>query len=222
MEDNRLQSFKFWKPEDVERYFDIKLSRKSEALEDWLAADDPLSAKEKEELNALRERLIENVQDWNEAALKFYFLGPLMGLIWFKSERYSSFLENKLTIELVDQTVQGNIDFMVATGRQTPRTPFYTLHEYKPEPGYTGYPLGQLLIAMVAAQKRNEADGIDIPIYGTYTMGRFFLFVYFYKNQYAQSLAYDATQEDIFKIYKIIKKVKEYIENNLNKIQGNL
>ncbi|MEM0992024.1 MAG: hypothetical protein AAF847_06555 [Bacteroidota bacterium] len=218
MEDDRLQLFKYWKPEDVERFFDISVIKDSPALEEWLAADDPITDKEKEQLDALKERLIENVQDWNEAALKFYFLGPFMSLIWFKSKEYNSFLENKLTVEVGDQTVQGNIDFMVATGRQTPRTPFYTLHEYKPEPGYTGYPLGQLLIAMVAAQKRNEAAGIDLPLYGTYVMGRLFFFVYFYKNQYAQSLAYDATQEDIFKIYAIIKKVKYYIEKHLSEM----
>ncbi|MEM8524198.1 MAG: hypothetical protein AAGG68_06130 [Bacteroidota bacterium] len=218
MEDSRLQSFKYWKPEDVERSFNISLVKKSPDLDQWLVADTLISKKEREQLSALKERLIENVQDWNEAALKFYFLGPLMGLIWFKSDQYNSFLENKLTVEVGDQIVQGNIDFMVATGRQTPRTPFYTLHEYKPEPGYTGYPLGQLLIAMVAAQKRNEAAGIDLPLYGTYVMGRLFFFVYFYKNQYAQSLAYDATQDDIFKIYAIIKKVKDYIERNLERV----
>jgi hypothetical protein len=125
----------------------------------------------------------------------------------------------KLTIEVNNQPVQENIGFMVATGRQTPRTPFYTLHEYKSEPGYTGYPLGQLLIAMVAAQKRNETDGLDLPLYGTYVMGRLFFFVYFYKNRYTQSLAYDATQEDIFEVYAIIKKVKDYIAANLSALQ---
>lgn len=218
MENNQLLSFKYWKPEDVERTFKVSYAKESTALDEWLAADDLISGKEKEQLDVLRERLVENVQDWNEAALKFYFLGPLMGLVWFKSDTYNSFLESSLSVKVGDQTVRGNVDFMVATGRQTPRTPFYTLHEYKPELGYTGYPLGQLLIAMIAARERNEAAGIDIPLYGTYVMGRLFFFVYFYKNQYTQSLAYDATQEDIFKIYAIIKKVKDYIENNLSKV----
>lgn len=218
MDDDKLLSFDYWKLEDVERIFNISVDKASDALQSWLAADAPISVDERTQLNLLRERLVENVQDWNEAALKFYFFGPLMSLIWFKNEQYSSFLENKLTIEVEDQVVQGNIDFMVATGRQTPRTPFYTLHEYKPEPGYTSYPLGQLLIAMVAAQKRNEAAGLDLPPYGAYVMGRFFFFVYFYKNRYAQSLAYDATQEDIFDIYAIIKKMKDYIEVSLEQI----
>lgn len=168
----------------------------------------------------MQERLIDKVQDWNEAALKFFFLGPLMSLVWFDSEDYSAFLESSLSVEVNGQITQGKIDFMVATGEQTPSAPFYTLHEYKPEPGYTGYPLGQLLIAMVAAQKRNEAAGIDLPLYGTYVMGRLFFFVYFYNNQYAQSLAYDATQTDLFKIYAIIKRVKGYIDDNVTKVKA--
>ncbi|MEM6700605.1 MAG: hypothetical protein AAF599_19525, partial [Bacteroidota bacterium] len=92
MEDPNLQFFKYWKPEDVERFFDVSAIKASPALEEWLAADDPITDKEKEQLNALKERLIENVQDWNEAALKFYFLGPFMSLIWFKSKEYNSFL----------------------------------------------------------------------------------------------------------------------------------
>ena len=218
MEETNLQSFKYWKPEDVEQVFGIEPVKSLPALKEWLATECVTSADEKKQLNVLHERLIENVQDWNEAALSFYFLGPLMSIIWFKTKQYSSFLEAKLTVTAGNQIAQGKIDFLVATGRQTPRTPFYTLHEYKPDPGYTGYPLGQLLIAMVAAQKRNEEKGINIPLYGTYTMGRFFFFVYFYRTQYAQSLAYDATQEDTFKIFCLIKKVKDYIETNLKKI----
>ncbi|MEM8523729.1 MAG: hypothetical protein AAGG68_03750 [Bacteroidota bacterium] len=219
MEENRLQSFKYWKPEDVKRFFGVTQNKKSPQLQKWLATDIQLTEEEERQLRILQERLIDKVQDWNEAELKFFFLGPLMSLIWFDSEDYRAFLESRLTVEVNGQITQGNIDFMVATGEQTPNAPFYTLHEYKPEPGYTGYPLGQLLIAMVAAQKRNEAEGIDLPLYGTYVMGRFFFFVYFYKNQYAQSLAYDATQEDIFKVYGAIKKVKSYIDENLKRIE---
>lgn len=220
MEDNKLQSFKYWKPEDVKQFFGVVQTKKSPHLQEWLAADIPIPEEEKRQLRILQERLIDKVQDWNEAEVKFFFLGPLMSLIWFDSDEYRAFLESRLVIEVNGQVTQGNIDFMVATGEQTPKAPFYTLHEYKPEPGYTGYPLGQLLIAMVAAQKRNEAAGIDLPLYGTYVMGRLFFFVYFYKNQYAQSLAYDATQEDIFKIYASIKKVKDYIDKNLSKLGG--
>jgi hypothetical protein len=93
MQDNNLQFFKFWKPEDVERIFEVSVNKKSTALKEWLAADTPITEEEKEQLEFLRIRLLDNVQDWNEAALKFYFLEPLMSLIWFKDDQYSSFLE---------------------------------------------------------------------------------------------------------------------------------
>ncbi|EDN70114.1 hypothetical protein BGP_2120 [Beggiatoa sp. PS] len=62
----------------------------------------------------------------------------------------------------------------------------------------SGDPLGQLLIAMVAAQKLNN----DLkPIYGCYVMGRLWFFVVLEGLDYSTSLAYDATKNDIKEIF---------------------
>lgn len=47
MEEGRLQFFKFWKPEDVERIFDVSIDRNSAALAAWLATDVVFSDKRK-------------------------------------------------------------------------------------------------------------------------------------------------------------------------------
>ncbi len=48
-------------------------------------------------------------------------------------------------------------------------------------------------------------------MYGCYVMGRFWFFVVLHQSEYAVSNAYNASDEDIFKIVPILKKVKEYI-----------
>ena len=69
---------------------------------------------------------------------------------------------------------------------------------------------------MIAAQQANKAVGIQNPLYGVYVTGRFWFFVILDGNKYMESLAYDATQEDIFQIFAMLKKAKYYIEEQLD------
>jgi hypothetical protein len=88
------------------------------------------------------------------------------------------------------------------------------LHEYKPEKTSGNDPLGQLLIAMVHAQSLNTA--LDKPLYGCYTLGRFWFFVVLVGKEYRVSRAYDATQtEDLTAMVAILEKVKAYIHQVL-------
>lgn len=216
MESIKLQSFKYWKTQEVEETFGIQLWKKAPPLSAWLESRFDLSSDEERVLMYLQDRLRDKVQFWNEAALRFYFIGPLISLVNYDTDHYNSFLEQRMTAQVNGEKVEGNVDFLVATGRQIPKAPFFTLHEYKAEPNVSLDPLGQLLIGMVAAQQRNDDLQIgDLPLFGAYVLGRLWFFVYLKGGQYAQSLAFDATQEDIFQIYYILKKVKDYIEEQL-------
>jgi hypothetical protein len=103
---------------------------------------------------------------------------------------------------------------MVAQGKQIPRHPFFFLHEYKSEKASGNDPLGQLLIAMVYAQKEN-AD--NRPLYGVYVLGRFWFFVLLEDKIYSVSPAFDATKtEDLATILANMEKVKAGIHKQLN------
>lgn len=205
--------FKYWKTQEVEDVFGIEPGKDNTRLDEWLKADCPVSDEEKKELQSLQAHLTAKVKYWNEAAIKFYFIGPLMRLVQYDTSRYNSFLEHVMSLKLKDGLkVSGKIDFLVATGKQIPKIPFFTLHEYKPEPNTSPDPQGQLLMAMVAAQKYNQSKDIDLPLYGVYVIGRFWFFVILEGNQYLESLAYDATQTDIYDIFCILKKVKTNID----------
>jgi hypothetical protein len=132
-----------------------------------------------------------------------------MDLVDMDNEKYKAFLGRKLSANFKDEILSGNVDFVIATGKVEPKHPFFFIHEYKQEKKKDNDPLGQLLVAMVTAQIRNNEDR---PIMGCYIVGRFWFFVILDANQYSVSLAYDATQDDIKNIYAILKKARNYIE----------
>lgn len=211
-----LKSFKNWKREEVQKTFKLKRRYKMDLMTQWLNIDiNSISDFNKKEIEKLQRKLIRYGSDWNEATLKFLFLGPLMHLIDFNMGLYNAFLEHELTAYLGENTISGKVDFMVAQGEQIPIAPFFCLHEYKPEKGTDKDPFGQLLIAMVAAQQANEKENLEIPIYGLYLLGNIFYFVLLHGKDYMRSPSYDAAQSDIYEIFAILEKTKSYVQQIL-------
>lgn len=130
-------------------------------------------------------------------------------MIRFDSEEYSAFLDRKLPAEINGERITGIVDFMVATGKVEPQEPFFFLHEYKKERGSENEPLGQLLIAMYAAQNLNSKKH---PMYGCYVVGRNCFFVVLEGLEYAVSDAFVSTQDDVFQIVSILKQAQAYID----------
>ena len=93
--------------------------------------------------------------------------------------------------------------------RISPQKPFFFLHEYKKQADTSNDPTGQLLAEMVAAQKANPDTH---PIYGAYIIGRHWYFVLLDGLVYAESLAYDATKDEIMAIVGILRQAKDIID----------
>ncbi len=83
------------------------------------------------------------------------------------------------------------------------------MHEYKQENRRDNDPRGQLLISMIAAQQKNKNE---LPIFGTYLSGRMWFFVMLQHDKYIVSKAFDASDDEIGRVVKILKKCKELIE----------
>ena len=158
-----------------------------------------------------RYQLRECVESWNEDELKFMFISPFVKLVDFFSTKYKVFTQRKMSVSYDNgtKTTSGNVEFMIAKGIQTPKKPFFFLHEYKPEKRRDNDPLGQLLIGMVAAQVQN-ADGETL--YGCYVSGRNWFFVILEGKEYAVSNAYNASDNDIFQIFAILLWFKQKTE----------
>ncbi len=209
------KSFKDWNFEEVEDTFELQKVENLPTLEKWLSCVYHGDDAEREIIDTLQKKLRREVSILNEEELKMRFIGKLIDLVDFFNGEYRYFLDRKLTIEKDGIKVEGKVDFMVARGKQTPKQPFFFLYEYKKEKGYASDPLGQLLMAMLAAQARNESG--NQPIYGIYVIGRFWFFVVLEEKKYAVSLAYDSTREAIFEVVGFLKGVKGYIEAFISK-----
>ncbi|MFN0203776.1 MAG: hypothetical protein ACKVTZ_19770 [Bacteroidia bacterium] len=156
--------------------------------------------------------LTQKVDDWNEQELSMHFIGPIFSLLGFDVDRYNSFSGRDLIGKVGDVEFSGKPDEMIASGRREPEIPYFFLQEYKRETDPDGDPRAQVLAAMLVAQTKNE-DGL--PIYGGYVKGANWYFMALDGKKYAKTLGYDATQEDIFDIFKILKKLKTIIEARL-------
>ncbi len=209
-----MKPFSKWTIAEVEDKFQVVLCRQYHLLDEWLTQDcELLSEQETKKLDELKERLLNHVHDWNESELKYKFIVHLLSMIRFDQDKYQSFMERELTVNIDGEILSGVVDFMVAVGRRIPKKPFFCIHEYKKELDISNDPLGQLVIAMIAAQKINN-DGH--PVYGAYVIGRLWFFVILEGLNYAVSLAYDATKDDINCIFNILKNTKRIIEKRIS------
>jgi hypothetical protein len=188
----------------------MKKDKTNQALHDWLTVVPTVSENEKQRLAQLSQKLLNHVHDWNEEELKVYFIAFLLDFVDFYQESYRPFLERDLSVQYEeDKRLWGNADFLVASGTQSPKEPFFFIHEYKKQLDTSNDPLGQLLAEMVAAQKLNRHSH---PIYGAYIIGRHWYFVILDNTTYAESLAYDATKEEIIEIVNILRHTKTLID----------
>ena len=210
-----MRSFETWNYEEVEDAFGISPVRTLPAFENWLKAEgcDP-DESEKKLLDYYRDLLFEEVQNWNEDELKLFFIGPILSLIHFKTANFKPFTQRTLSVTKGDISASGKVDFMLAKGKVLPKIPYFCLHEYKQENRRDNDPLGQLLIGMVAAQAKNHDD---FPIYGCYVSGRNWFMVLLEGDKYCVSNAHNASDEDIYKIFAIMKKCKLLVDIHAQK-----
>ncbi|MEN8218698.1 MAG: hypothetical protein ABFS56_20470 [Pseudomonadota bacterium] len=211
-----MKPFSQWTKEEVETEFNLRMEPDNKKLQDWLNVEQTVSANEAEQLKKLSQKLLYHVHDWNEEELKVYFLAFILDLIDFYQNKYRPFMERPLSIKYDEnKRLWGNVDFLVASGTQSPKQPFFFIHEYKKQLDTSNDPLGQLLAAMVAAQKLNQSSH---AIYGAYIIGRHWYFVILDGESYSESFAYDATKEEIIMIVNILRHTKTIINQILKNI----
>jgi len=206
-----MKPFSKWTIEEVENRFQIIPVSKSNTLDKWLSETYAHSQEEEKLLDELCEKLKDRVWDWSEEELKVCFIGLLLYMTDFDQENYRSFLEREISVLYEKEILAGTVDFIVAQGRRSPMKPFFFINEYKKEQEPPNDPLGQLMIAMFAAQQLNNDNN---PVYGAYIMGRHWYFVVLEGLNYAVSLGHNAAKiDDLTNILGILKNTKKIIEN---------
>ncbi|MFN0203533.1 MAG: hypothetical protein ACKVTZ_18550 [Bacteroidia bacterium] len=204
-----MRTFGSFTFEQVEDLFQIEKEDSLPLLTEWLSATYLVDDFEKHALTRLKTHLLKQVLAWNEDELKMFFIGPLIELCEVETKDFKAFTQRFLSATINSIEVNGRVDFMIAKGKRTAKAPYFCIHEYKQEIDNEGEPLGQVLIAMLAAQTLNENK---FPILGAYIVGRNWFFIVLDDKKYAVSRLYDATENDIFDIFAILQKSKEIIQ----------
>ena len=205
------KSFKNWRKQQIEKVFQLKQVEDCKWLKDWLSTEIAITENEQEVLTSLIKKAKSHIDSWNEQELIMKFIGPIINLVDFDGEYYSSFVQRQLTAEVKGFHLNGYVDLMIASGKYEPEKPYFCLHEYKKEEGFTNDPRGQMLAEMVTAQALNKDD---LPVYGSYVMGRWWFFAVLHKNEYCISNDYSATN-DISEVVKILKALKQIINKRV-------
>ena len=207
------KSFETWEYEQVEDLLNFKRVFEHPLLSSWL--ETPTFIDNEALINFLQliqKRLIVNVDAWNEDELKMFFIAPILSQVPLEFADFKSFTQRTIsaTFPELDLQVSGKVEFLLARGKQRPKQPYFFLHEYKQERRRENDPLGQLLISMVAARQNNEKK---TPLFGCYVVGRDWFFVILDKQEYAVSLACDATKtHELYQIVAMLSAIPDIIK----------
>ena len=195
----------------LDKLFGLRRQPKMIDLDNWLALakKTTISRREREGCTELQNLLSKNVFYWNEQDLALHFIGPMFSKIDFTEPyRFNLFAERSISSTVGNYELFGKPDELIATGYGEPEIPFFAFQEYKREKDPNGDPAGQCLAAMLVGQTKNDND---LPIFGSYVIGRDWYFMILQQTHYAVSRDFSAITNDIFDIFKILKTLKAII-----------
>jgi hypothetical protein len=189
------------------------LFQPTDLLKEWLDVSGTLNEHEVYLLNQVHEKLLRNMNHWNEEELKMQFISMITLLAYF-NEPINTYYDREIH-ETIDQNyLTCKSDMMLSKGiGELIEVPYFFLHEYKREKKYSGDPIGQMLGGMLIGQAKNNNGK---PMYGCYVQGRFWFFSILEGKKYVISKAYDASDMDEAKqVIYILRKLKTIILERL-------
>jgi len=204
-------TFKEWNLSALEKAFGLKQIWQSNLLDAWRQMPYEINETDKNSLLKLQAVLIRGGQYWNEVELENKFISPLIMLAEIDDEQMGYFLERPLSATVGDYQLSGTVDGMIATGFREPDIPLFCMHEYKRSLENQGAPDAQVLAAMLVARELNPASH---PMYGLYVIGFDWHFMVLEGNHYCISKTYNADDEEIFVLFKMLKNLKQLLVKN--------
>ncbi len=205
-------TFKDWTLTTLEDAFGLKQIWVSGLLTQWENQEIEIPEIDKSNLLYIQKSLILGGRAWNEVELENKFISPVIMTASIDDEQIGYFLERPLACVIGDYALSGIVDGMIATGIRNPHTPYFCLHEYKRSIENQGTPDAQVLAAMLVARELNQNK---LPIYGLSVVGLVWNFVVLQGNEYCISKSYNADDEEITVIFKMLKALKQLIKLHL-------
>jgi hypothetical protein len=209
----------------LEKTFGLRQVLRHQVLDEWLslAQTQELSQAEILTLPIFQGLLTTNVASWNEQDLSLHFIGPIFSLINF-TEPYLFNLFAERRIEAIVKnnkgehiTLYGKPDEMIASGFREPESPYFCFQEFKREKDPNGDPIAQALAAMLVGITMNEYKN---AMYGCYVLGRDWYFMILKDNHFCISRGFDATTENLYDLFKMLKALKIQVRELVNKAKS--
>jgi len=192
--------------------FDLTQHFRGDSLENWLNVSGELKSSERALLEDIHQKSLNKIRGWNEEELKMKMLSFLFYLAQIDEDgKIATFYERSLFAEWDNFELSVICDCMIATpfGLTTPKAPYFFLQEFKKQKGDQQDPEGQMLAAMLIAQKKNKNNK---PIYGAWLTGSIWFFTILEGKNYYSSSSFDATKiEHLNQIVFILRNLKQLI-----------
>ncbi|MCB1193355.1 MAG: hypothetical protein KDK90_23150 [Leptospiraceae bacterium] len=212
----KTANFKDWNLDSLDKTFELSqiLQDECEVFQQWNALSKDMSIDDFEQKNLLKfqKPLQWGGKAWNEFELESKFISPLIMTVEFDDRKIGYFLERHLKGIVRDYELSGIVDGMIATGFRSPNIPFFCMHEYKRSVDNDGNPDAQSLAAMLVARELNKSQK---PIYGLYIVGLIWNFMVLDGNEYCIGKSYNAEDEEIFDVFRMLKALKHIIKTKL-------
>jgi hypothetical protein len=209
---NNSITFKEWDLDKLDNTFNLKQVWQCDLLTQWQNNSQDIGDYETKTLLSLQKSLIRGGRSWNEVELENKFISPVIMAAEIDDDEIGYFLERSLSGVVGDYTLSGIVDGVIATGMRNPHVPYFCFHEYKRNIENQGSPEAQVLAAMLVAREMNHNQ---LPIYGLFVVGLVWNFVVLNNNEYCISKNYNADDEEIFVIFKMLKALKQIIKSEL-------
>ena len=125
-----MKTFEDWQSEELELTFGLNRLYQYAPLQTWLSEKCEIDQITKDSLLKIREELIFNADYWNEDELKFFFISQMVSMVGFSGKKFKAFTQRPLSAKKQDINgneidLKGRVEFVVATGKQNPRQPFF-------------------------------------------------------------------------------------------------
>jgi hypothetical protein len=211
METAEIKSYNFStiKYSNLEEIVDISIVNNLAKFDEWF--ETPYQIKEEEVIffGNLIQKHRTRMSFYMEEDLKAKFIIPILNLVDFMVAPISDWYDGSLSGMVNGVEIKGFADFMVATGIDQAKKPYFFIQEFKPSLPDRN-PEVQLLAELLIAIEKNKTTIMR----GGYIIGQFWKFIILEKigeNQfeYFVSPAFDALKlPDLTQIYVILQAVK--------------
>ena len=211
MENQEVKSYNFSnvRYSQLEEIVDISIGKKLSKFDEWF--ETPYQIKEQDVIffNNLIEKHRTRMSFYMEEDLKAKFIIPILNLVDFVVAPVSDWYDATLSGTLNGVEFRGFADFMVATGTDQAKKPYFFIQEFKPSAPDKN-PEIQLLAELLVATEKNKTTIMR----GGYIIGQYWKFVILEKIvenkfEYVVSKSFDSLDlEDLKQIYVILQAVK--------------